>query len=79
MFSDEPDDFAFQGYDVLTYFISAMMQLGTAFSDSADSAPMQLLHCNFDFRRPSTESGWRNGATRNLVYNREDFSITLSK
>ena len=79
VFFDEPDDFAFQGYDVMTWFISAMTRLGSAVCDSADAAPMQLLHCNFDFRRDDTESGWRNHATRNLVYNKEDFSITIVK
>ncbi|MBR1537987.1 MAG: ABC transporter substrate-binding protein, partial [Bacteroidales bacterium] len=32
LFYAEPDDFAFQGHDVLTYFIAAMMQQGTAFT-----------------------------------------------
>jgi len=79
LFSAEPDDFAFQGHDVLTYFISAMMQQGTAFSDHADLRPMQLLHCNFHFVRDHEESGWRNHATRNLVYDKEDFAILLTK
>ncbi|MCR5709532.1 MAG: LysM peptidoglycan-binding domain-containing protein [Bacteroidales bacterium] len=79
IFSDEPDDFAFQGYDVMTYFIAAMTRLGSAFCDSADTVPMQLLHCNFAFRRDNAISGWRNYATRLLVYNKEDFSITIVK
>ena len=79
LFSAEPDDFAFQGYDIFTYFISAMTKLGTAFSENADSFPMQLLHCNFLFQRDDEKSGWRNNATRDIVYNKEDFSITISK
>lgn len=75
----EPDDFAFQGYDVFTFFISAMMQQGTAFSDHADLRPMQLLHCNFQFGRDNERSGWRNRATRNIVYEKQDFSISVSK
>jgi len=79
LFSGEPDDFAFQGYDVFTYFISTMMKLGSAFTEQADLHPMQLLHCNFQFYRDDNESGWRNHATRNLVYEKEDYSITLTK
>ena len=79
LFSSEPDDFAFQGHDVLTYFIAAMTKLGTAICDNADSYPMQLLHCNFFFRRDNEKSGWRNHATRNIVYSKEDYSIKLSK
>ncbi len=75
----EPDDFAFQGYDVLTYFIASMMQQGSAFVEHAELHPMQLLHCNFSFVREQNESGWRNYATRHLVYNKEDYSITISK
>ena len=79
LFSAEPDDFAFQGYDVLSYFIASMTRMGTGFIDNADAAPMQLLHCNFDFRRDDEKSGWRNRATRNLLYDREDFSISVVK
>ena len=75
----EPDDFSFQGHDVLTYFIAAMMRQGSAFADQADLHPMQLLHCNFHFIRDNEESGWRNHATRNLIYDKEDFAILLTK
>lgn len=79
LFSTEPDDFAFQGYDVLSYFIASMTRMGTGFVDNADAAPMQLLHCNFDFRRDHEKSGWRNRATRNLLYEKEDFTISVAK
>ncbi len=75
----EPDDFAFQGHDVLTYFISSMMRQGTGFADQADLHSMQLLHCNFQFVRTHEKSGWRNHATRNLVYDKDDFAILLAK
>ena len=75
----EPDDFAFQGHDVLAFFITSLMQQGTAFIDHADLHPMQLLHCNFHFVREQENSGWRNHATRNLVYEKEGFSILRSK
>ena len=75
----EPDDFAFQGYDVFSYFISVLMQQGTAFLGSAEEYPMQLLHCNFHFVKEDEKSGWRNCATRNLVYEKEGFSIAIAK
>ena len=79
MFYAEPDDFSFQGYDVFTYFITAMSQQGTGIINHADTVPMQILHCNFQFVRDNEESGWRNHATRNLVYEKEGFSILISK
>lgn len=79
LFSTEPDDFAFQGYDVLSYFISAMTRLGTGFYDNADALPKELLHCNFLFQRGEEKSGWRNRATRNIVYDRDNFVISVTK
>lgn len=79
LFYAEPDDFAFQGHDVLSYFIISLMQQGTAFIDHADMHPRQLLHCNFHFVRDDEKSGWRNHATRNLLYDKEDFAIVISK
>lgn len=78
-FYTEPDDFAFQGHDVLSYFIHALMQQGSAFIDHADLHPMQLLHCNLHFVREDEKSGWRNNATRNLIYDKEGFSIVIAK
>jgi LysM repeat protein len=79
LFSTEPDDFAFQGHDVLAYFIASLMQQGSAFCEQADLYPRQLLHCNMHFVRENEKSGWRNHATRNLVYDKEDFSIVITK
>ena len=56
-----------------------MMKQGTAFVDNASEYPMQLLHCNFHFIREDERSGWRNCATRNLLYEKENYSITLTK
>ena len=64
---------------MLTFFIASLMRQGSAFIDHADLHPMQLLHCNFHFIRDDEKSGWRNHATRNLVYDRDDFSISVSR
>ena len=55
------------------------MQHGTAFFAQAEAYPMQLLHCNLHFVRTDEKSGWRNSATRNLVYDKDDFSIAISR
>ncbi|MBR0222681.1 MAG: LysM peptidoglycan-binding domain-containing protein [Bacteroidales bacterium] len=75
----EPDDFAFQGYDVFTCFIAALMQHGTAFLANAEEYPVQLLHCNFHFVKEDEKSGWRNCTTRNLLYEKEGLSISVAK
>ena len=75
----EPDDFAFQGYDVFSFFISSLIKQGTAFLGHAEEYPMQLLHCNFHFVKEDEKSGWRNCATRNLMYEKEGFTISVVK
>ena len=79
LYRTEPDEFAFQGHDVLTYFISSMMRQGSAFADQADMSTMQLLQASFQFQRDHNESGWRNCATRHLVYDKDTFSIVIAK
>ena len=79
LYSAEPEDFAFSGYDILTYFIANMMQQGSAFSEHADLHPMHLLHCDIHFLRDEKESGWRNHATRHLFYQKEDYAIVIRK
>ena len=79
LFYADPDDFAFQGHDIFTCFISSMMKQGTAFIDNASEYPMQLLHCNFHFVREDEKGGWRNCATRNLLFEKENYSVTLTK
>ncbi|MBR5018181.1 MAG: LysM peptidoglycan-binding domain-containing protein [Bacteroidales bacterium] len=79
LFYADPDDFAFQGHDIFTFFISSLMKQGTAFIDNAAEYPMQLLHCNFHFVREDIRSGWRNCATRNILFEKENYSVTLTK
>ena len=55
------------------------MQQGTGFFLHPEDHPMQLLHCNFHFVRDHNESGWRNRATRNLVYDKDSYTISVSK
>lgn len=79
LFGAEPDDFAYQGHDLLTFFTAAMMQQGTDFAEKAGQVSMQLLHCDFRFVRKDAESGWRNCATRHLFYDKTTYSIVLTK
>ena len=76
LFGTEPSAFSYQGYDILTWFITAMNSLGSAVVDDASSVRMNLLQCNIAFTREDENCGWRNSATRNLVYDRETLSIS---
>lgn len=76
LFGTEPSAFSYQGYDILTYFISAMDRMGSAIVDEASSFRMSLLQSNIAFTRENENCGWSNSATRNIVYDRETLSIS---
>lgn len=76
LFGTEPSAFSYQGFDILTYFITAMGRMGSAIVDEASSFRMNLLQSNIAFTRENENCGWSNSATRNIVYDRETLSIS---
>ena len=77
LFNTEPNSYSFQGYDIFTYFISAMSTLGSEFADKADTFPMKLLQCSISFERQDEKSGWSNTSTRNLHYKNGEYTISV--
>lgn len=78
LFNTEPTPFAFQGYDIFTFFISNLYALGSDFLEKVPEISMELLQCNMQFTREDEKSGWRNYATRDIIYN-EDLTISVEK
>jgi len=78
LFNAEPTPYSYQGFDILTYFINGFCKYGSNFASSASEYPAQLLQCNISFSRDDEKSGWRNTATRNLIY-QEDFTISIEQ
>lgn len=61
-FHTDPDDYAFLGFDVAMYYITALMNEGTRFSERFDRVRTQPLHMDFRMARAGQENGFRNEA-----------------
>jgi len=78
LYDDEPSQFAFQGYDIAVYFLSAMRAYGPDFQDCITRDMPEFtedcLQNEFIFKRASEEGGIENKQTTILRYEK-DFSI----
>jgi len=50
-FGTIPDDSAFLGYDVTTYFGELLLQYGMNFQTVLDANPSEMIHTRFDFQK----------------------------
>lgn len=76
LYNTEPGPFAFQGYDLMHYFVKVCAKYGTGwgeFIENEDTA--RLLQSDFKFRRYG-EGGLENIGIRRLVYG-PDYSVKL--
>lgn len=76
LYNTEPGPFAFQGYDLMHYFVKVCAKYGTGwgeFIENEDTA--RLLQSDFKFRRFG-EGGLENIGIRRLVYG-PDYSVKL--
>lgn len=67
LFSSEPTPFAFQGYDIMKYFLTVMSEVGPDFAEYTTHYSMSLLQNKIEFYRVSG-GGYINKGTRNLEY-----------
>ena len=81
LYKAEPSPFAFQGYDIMKYFIDICARYGKNWYDSLKDAETCMLQSDFRFKREKVgivDIGYVNTAARRIVYG-PDYSITLSK
>ena len=78
LFNTEPTPFSFQGYDLVSYFVSNIYKASVDFTRNAGSYSGDLMQSNVKFFRNNEDCGWQNTATRNLIYN-PDFTISIVK
>lgn len=64
----EPGNFAFQGYDIARYFVSALKQYGSDMINGIASYSGEGLQLNFRFARRSEQGGMFNEATKQIAY-----------
>ncbi len=75
LYNAEPSQFAFQGHDIALYFLTALAKYGSDFITMAPQHTMSLLQSEVSFVR-SDEGGYRNTATRSIIYN-SDYQIDV--
>lgn len=75
-FRAEPTQYAFQGYDVAFYFLTAMKKYGVDFMYCLKNLEVELLQSEFNFVKKSAMSGYENNAIRIISYTK-DFDIKL--
>ena len=70
-YHNEPGEYAFLGYDVALYFISAEMQFGIPFPQHYDQVIAAPLYLGFRMAKFGPENGWSNGSAVMLEYRQE--------
>jgi LysM repeat protein len=60
LFSTEPSQFSFQGFDVSYYFLSALYRYGQDFRNCLPEYPMELTQMDFNFRKVAPIGGYMN-------------------
>lgn len=74
LYNCEPGPFAFQGHDVIVYFVRALQEYGSRMIYGIEDYPMDLIQLKFKFGRRGEHSGMFNEATKDIVYG-ENLSI----
>lgn len=64
IFHTEPTLFAFQGYDIATYFINLVNQYGYDWRKKLEETPMRGLQATFDFHKKANNSAVNEGVRR---------------
>ena len=77
LFNTEPGPFAFQGYDVASYFIQMCAKYGKSWPEMLSSTKANKLQSGFDFIQRNGK-GWTNNAVRRIIYG-ENYSVKRIK
>jgi len=73
-FNADPSQYAFQGYDVMKFFVTALHRYGPHFGDCISLLQAKLLQGNYQFRKVTPKGGFINtGAS--LIRHTPDFDI----
>lgn len=69
-FNTEPSSFAFQGYDIMTFFVKAMNRYGKAFPQAIINRRESLLQSDVLFLPVKPGSGYENHAFKDICFTR---------
>ena len=69
LYNTEPTAFAYQGYDLLSYFAGIISEYGDNWADKLEEREeIKLLQENFKFKKTSVEGGYVNQSIKRIVY-----------
>lgn len=68
IFKSDPTPYSFQGYDIMTFFLSALERYGREFPVYISQYRHQLLQSDVHFTSNPPYRGFENSATRDVVY-----------
>ena len=74
LFNTEPTQFAFQGYDLATYFVELVNKYGDNWAEKMTESSKKMLQSSFKFKK-TPEGGYINNGVRRIVYG-DRWSIT---
>ena len=77
LYNTEPTQYAFQGYDIASYFIGMCSRYGNNWTMKLDDAETQMLQSIFRFT-PIEDGGYVNNGVRRLVYG-SGWSVTKTR
>ncbi|MFH1296241.1 MAG: ABC transporter substrate-binding protein [Bacteroidota bacterium] len=72
-YKTDPDNLAFQGYDVAWYFLNALQRYGTAFTDCLREITIRTLQTVYKFRQQNGD-GWENHHWE--IFHYDNYSLT---
>jgi hypothetical protein len=67
-FNTDPTQYAYQGYDIMRYFISMLDKYGRGFPEFVHMHNESLLQSNIRFEKADTKSGFTNQGIKNVLY-----------
>ena len=71
----EPQEYAFEGYDVAWYFLHALMRYGDDFMDCLPSYSIPLLHTQYHFMSQGRRNGMENQSWSIYQYDKESIEL----
>lgn len=77
LYNTEPTQYAFQGYDIATYFIGMCGKYGAQWARKLDDSQTQMLQSTFRYV-PVENGGYVNKGIRRIVYG-ENWSVTKTR
>ena len=78
LYNTEPTPYAFQGYDIASYFLGMVSEYGKDWTARLETNEKEMLQADFRFIKEEGKEGCVNSGIRRIVYG-PDYSITLLK